>query len=56
MTKIATRHTIGYMNLLGDGIHNFIDGLIAPHLHSLGIVAAHRSTKSLKIGDITILV
>lgn len=22
------RHTIGYMNLLGDGIHNFIDGLL----------------------------
>ncbi len=23
-----TRHTIGYMNLIGDGIHNFIDGLL----------------------------
>ena len=23
-----TRHTIGYMNLVGDGIHNFIDGLL----------------------------
>lgn len=26
--KHLTRHTIGYMNLIGDGIHNFIDGLL----------------------------
>lgn len=23
-----THHTIGYMNLIGDGVHNFIDGLV----------------------------
>lgn len=38
-----TRHTIGYMNLLGDGIHNFIDGLLIAASFaagdSLGIVA-----------------
>lgn len=38
-----TRHTIGYMNLLGDAIHNFIDGLLIAASfaagESLGIVA-----------------
>ncbi len=37
------RHTIGYMNLLGDGIHNFIDGLLIAASfaagESLGLVA-----------------
>lgn len=31
-----TRHTIGYMNLLGDGIHNFIDGLLIAASFSAG--------------------
>lgn len=37
------RHTIGYMNLLGDSIHNFIDGLLIAASfaadNSLGFVA-----------------
>lgn len=41
--KHLTRHTIGYMNLIGDGIHNFIDGLLIAASfaagESLGIVA-----------------
>ncbi len=41
--KHLTRHTIGYMNLIGDGIHNFIDGLLIAASFaagdSLGIVA-----------------
>lgn len=41
--KHLTKHTIGYMNLLGDGIHNFIDGLLIAASfaagESLGIIA-----------------
>ncbi len=41
--KHLTRHTIGYMNLIGDGIHNFIDGLLIAASFaagdSLGVVA-----------------
>lgn len=38
-----TKHTIGYMNLVGDALHNFIDGLLIAASfaagESLGIVA-----------------
>lgn len=41
--KHLTRHTIGYMNLIGDAIHNFIDGLLIAASFAagdtLGIVA-----------------
>ena len=46
------RHDIGYMNLIGDGVHNFLDGMILAAAYSVDISLGIATTVAIALHEI----
>ncbi|MDQ5951280.1 MAG: zinc and cadmium transporter [Patescibacteria group bacterium] len=46
------KHTIGFMNLIGDGVHNFLDGLILAAAYSVDIQVGIATTIAVALHEI----